>query len=95
MSQKTFTKYTLSEVQTHDKENDAWIALHGSVYDITEWISVHPGGYIIMNGVGTDATELFDSIGHPEYVVNLVKHFTQKKADKYGILAKKIGELKI
>lgn len=62
------TEITLEQVAQHGSRDDAWIAIDGNVYDVTEWIPQHPGGDTIMNGVGTDATDLFNSIGHPSYV---------------------------
>ena len=56
--------FTMEEVAKHHKENDAWIAIRGKVYDITEWIPLHPGGLVIMKGVGKDATQLFER-AHP------------------------------
>jgi cytochrome b involved in lipid metabolism len=29
------------------------------VYDVTDWISIHPGGDVILYGVGKDATAMF------------------------------------
>lgn len=66
-SSKKQKKYTLDEVAKHNKKTDAWIVIDGKVADITEWIPKHPGGEIIMKGVGKDATKLFHSIGHDEY----------------------------
>lgn len=36
--------------------------MQGVVYDITNYISKHPGGKIILDGAGKDATGLFSNI---------------------------------
>jgi len=50
------------------------------VYDITSWISKHPGGDLIRQGAGTECTAIFES-SHPPYV-------NESYLSKY-----KIGEL--
>jgi len=50
---------SLSELEKHNKENDCWISLHGIVYDVTEFLKIHPGGYAIMKYAGQDCTEQF------------------------------------
>ena len=37
------------------------MCVQGVVYDITDYIAKHPGGKIIMEGAGKDATNLFSS----------------------------------
>jgi hypothetical protein len=32
---------SLSELETHNKESDCWIAYEGNVYDITYYLSIH------------------------------------------------------
>lgn len=59
---KKNNKITIKEVNKHNKKTDAWIVINKNVYDITNWIPNHPGGNIIMKGVGKDATVLFKSI---------------------------------
>ena len=54
--------YTLEEVAKHNKKSDAWIAINGIVADVTNWIPNHPGGNIIMKGVGKDATKMFHAL---------------------------------
>lgn len=36
--------YTLSEVQTHNTIDSAWILVGNTIYDVTSYISTHPGG---------------------------------------------------
>ncbi|KRT82967.1 hypothetical protein AMK59_3232, partial [Oryctes borbonicus] len=56
---------TLKQLEEHNKENDAWLAIRGKVYNITHYLPFHPGGPDeIMKGAGKDATSLFDQI-HP------------------------------
>ena len=43
--------------------------------DITSWIPKHPGGDIIMKGVGKDATTLFNSIGHDAVARKMLKKY--------------------
>jgi len=66
-------KYTMKEVSKHKTRNNAWMVINKVVYNITDWIDKHPGGDIIMKGVGKDATKLFESIGHPDYVKKILK----------------------
>ena len=54
-------KYTLEEVQRHNKETDMWLAIHGNVYDVTDFRQKHPGGPELLNQhAGTDASEAFE-----------------------------------
>jgi len=68
-------KYTMNEVSKHNKEHDAWLVINNKVYDVTAWVPNHPGGKIIMKGVGKDATDLFNQIGHDLYAKNKLKTF--------------------
>lgn len=70
---KKMKNYNIKEVKKHNTRKDAWTVINKGVYDITNWIDKHPGGDIIMKGVGKDATQLFKSIGHPEYVKKILK----------------------
>lgn len=60
--------FTLAEVKKHNKKGDAWTLIENKVYNISSWIPKHPGGEIIMQAVGKDATQLFNARGHPSYV---------------------------
>jgi hypothetical protein len=51
----------LSEVAAHSAPTDAWTAIRGVVYDVTEYLDYHPGGRAqLLRTVGQDGTELFD-----------------------------------
>jgi L-lactate dehydrogenase (cytochrome) len=59
--------YTLNDVKQHNQKNDCWIVIKNKVYDVTEFLSEHPGGSgIILSVSGNDATEFFDELHRPE-----------------------------
>jgi cytochrome b involved in lipid metabolism len=53
----TDTTYTLSDLKAHNTEKSCWIAVHGKVYDVTDFLEEHPGGYdiIITSATGEPA----------------------------------------
>ena len=68
-------------VKDHNEISDCWTIIHGNVYDITEFFNDHPGGYVLEQACGKDATELFETrpmgsgTPHSEYARNLLKKF--------------------
>lgn len=51
---------TMAEVATHNNEASCWSVIDTSIYDLTEWISKHPGGSrSILRICGIDGTEAF------------------------------------
>lgn len=51
---------TLSEVAQHYTRETCWVAINGSVYDLTSWIPNHPGGEAAILGLcGKDGTNAF------------------------------------
>lgn len=51
---------TLSEVSNHDSKESCWTVVSGSVYDLTSFISKHPGGSgRIVSMCGRDSTQAF------------------------------------
>jgi cytochrome b involved in lipid metabolism len=55
--------YTLSEIAQHKTKTDCWMAIGGSVYNVTPSTTSgkHPGGDAILAGCGIDATTLFET----------------------------------
>ena len=57
--------FTAEEVAKHNKEEDAWIIVDNKVYDITDFVPLHPGGDTILNNVGRDSSVGFHGPQHP------------------------------
>lgn len=54
------------ELARHKKASDCWLALYGLVLDVTEYVDVHPGTDLILEGAGKDATSLFEEMMHSD-----------------------------
>jgi len=55
--------YTLTEIISHNSADDCWSAVNGDVYDLSTWVSRHPGGsQKIINMCGTDASKNFNNM---------------------------------
>ncbi|WP_306232482.1 cytochrome b5-like heme/steroid binding domain-containing protein [Agrococcus beijingensis] len=51
---------SIATVAQHDDSASCWVAIEGTVYDVTEWIPQHPGGPDRILGIcGTDASDDF------------------------------------
>lgn len=51
---------SVKEVKMHNRIDDCWIVIDNEVYDITKFLSQHPGGVArLMEFAGRDATERF------------------------------------
>lgn len=83
--------WTIQEVRDHRYKDDAWIAVAGKVYDITEHIVDHPGWdsgcgistiLSILAHAGTECTAEFNEIHRPYPVA-----FKQLRAYYIGDLA--------
>ena len=74
--------YTKEEVAKHCKEDDAWIVVDGKVYDVTEFVPLHPGGDSILNHVGGDSTEGFKGPQHPASVWDLLLKYHIGELDR-------------
>ncbi len=67
---------SLKEISKHKSKTDCWLAIEGSVYNMTPFIDSHPGGDAIVKGCGTNATLLFNSVPqHSSAVRELLKTF--------------------
>lgn len=51
---------TMAAVEENDSADSCWVAIDGTVYDLTDWAPEHPGGADRIEGLcGTDGTEAF------------------------------------
>ncbi|MEN9710592.1 MAG: hypothetical protein RL441_584 [Actinomycetota bacterium] len=54
-------EYTLAQVKTHNTAADCWSIVGTSVYDLTQWIVLHPGGQAQIKAMcGLNATASFN-----------------------------------
>ncbi|KAH6894242.1 putative mitochondrial cytochrome b2 [Thelonectria olida] len=58
-----------TDVSQHDKTDDIWIVVNGSVYDMTDFAPVHPGGPdIIYRYAGRDASDMCNAVHAPSLI---------------------------
>ncbi|KAK7058845.1 hypothetical protein VNI00_001469 [Paramarasmius palmivorus] len=58
--------WTLQQVAEHNTTKSCWVIINNNVYDVTEFLSEHPGGStIILKYAGRDATLAYEPI-HPK-----------------------------
>ncbi|KAI9226968.1 MAG: putative acyl-CoA dehydrogenase [Piptocephalis tieghemiana] len=83
--------FTEAQVAEHNSETDCWIIVHGKVYDVTSFLSEHPGGKkVILKAAGTDATKQFDAFHNaavldqygPKLLIGTVGEPQDTKADE-------------
>ncbi|KNB19788.1 hypothetical protein FOXG_16988 [Fusarium oxysporum f. sp. lycopersici 4287] len=67
-------EFTIKQVAEHNSPEDAWLIIHGQVYDVTKYLADHPGGAdVLTEAAGTDASEDFDNAGHSEDAFEIMK----------------------
>ncbi|OPB44460.1 hypothetical protein A0O28_0027790 [Trichoderma guizhouense] len=66
-------EYSQKEIELHNSAGDAWMVIHGEVYDVTNYIQSHPGGVdVLIEAAGTNASEAFDNAGHSDDAFDLM-----------------------
>ncbi|KAH6867382.1 hypothetical protein B0T10DRAFT_572372 [Thelonectria olida] len=69
-------EFTTKQVAEHNSPEDAWLTIHGQVYDVTKYLADHPGGAdVLTEAAGTDASEEFDNAGHSEDAFEIMKDY--------------------
>ncbi|MEO0536535.1 MAG: fatty acid desaturase [Cyanobacteria bacterium P01_A01_bin.123] len=66
------SRISYEELKKHSTYSDAWIAINGLVYDITDFIPKHPFGDTFRGSLGTDCSGLFSSAHIHTNVENLI-----------------------
>ncbi|EIW70925.1 hypothetical protein TREMEDRAFT_28420 [Tremella mesenterica DSM 1558] len=63
---------SFEEVKKHNKRDDCWVIINGTVYDVTDFLPRHPGGPgIILANSGRDATQIFRPVHPPDALSEL------------------------
>lgn len=58
----TIITLTAAEIAKHNSASDCWIIISSKVYDVTNYLNIHPGGPgQIIPYCGKDATDAFDT----------------------------------
>ena len=63
----------------HNQDEDCWIVIHNKVYDVTDFLTEHPGGEEAIAvfggkvGYQGDASDSFDDTGHSDYAHELLR----------------------
>jgi len=71
---------TSSEVSKHNLINDCWLTVNSKVYNVTDFINLHPGGSDkIAPLCGKDATQAFETRGgngpHPDKAKSVLNNY--------------------
>ncbi|XP_038071948.1 fatty acid desaturase 2-like [Patiria miniata] len=62
----THGNYSWEEVKEHSTKADKWVVIEDGVYDVSQWVKRHPGGYkVLSHYAGEDATDAFVAF-HPD-----------------------------
>ncbi len=69
------------ELSQHSNAESLWMAISGTVYDVTKFVEEHPGGEeSLLDVAGKDATGPFNDAGHSDDARELLDDF------KIGVL---------
>ncbi|KAH7018328.1 oxidoreductase NAD-binding domain-containing protein [Microdochium trichocladiopsis] len=78
-------EYSAKDVAAHRSAGDGWMVINGEVYDVTKYINDHPGGAeVLLESMGTDATEAFDNAGHSEDAFEIMAEYRIGKLKANG-----------
>eukprot|EP00243_Klebsormidium_subtile_P008429 TRINITY_DN399_c0_g1_i3.p1 TRINITY_DN399_c0_g1~~TRINITY_DN399_c0_g1_i3.p1 ORF type:complete len:120 (+),score=19.67 TRINITY_DN399_c0_g1_i3:151-510(+) len=67
---------TLEEASKHTTEKDAWLVIHGKVYDVTKFLEEHPGGdEVLLTSTAQDASQDFDDVGHSKSAIKMLEQY--------------------
>ncbi|XP_032627282.1 cytochrome b5 type B isoform X2 [Chelonoidis abingdonii] len=68
--------FTLAEVAKRSSSREAWLVIHGRVYDVGRFLEEHPGGEeVLLEQAGKDATESFEDVGHSTDAREMLKEY--------------------
>ena len=57
--------YDWQEIHRHTSKEDCWLVIEKKVYDVSRYMTEHPGGpWKLYGKAGEDATQSFKIFGH-------------------------------
>ena len=68
--------FTIADIAQHNQKTDCWMTIDGDVLNVTSFVDKHPGGKVIVEGCGKDASNYFHNV--PEHMKGMVKRIYQK-----------------
>ena len=78
---------TIKEIEKHNTKESLWFHYEGNVYDVTDFITKHPGGSIILKAGGKNLKTVWEEQGVNWHMTNT---YVMNMLEKY-----KIGTLKV
>eukprot|EP01062_Namystynia_karyoxenos_P079927 TRINITY_DN8521_c0_g1_i1.p1 TRINITY_DN8521_c0_g1~~TRINITY_DN8521_c0_g1_i1.p1 ORF type:complete len:789 (+),score=293.33 TRINITY_DN8521_c0_g1_i1:94-2367(+) len=76
-----YPTFSLDDVRKHNSAGSLWVTYQGGVYDVTEFLSIHPGGKEPLLGAGGQALESFWA----KYQIHLKSPKALEWLEKYRI----------
>ena len=78
-TQRKLPSYSASAVAGHNSLSDAWVIYGEKVFDVTKFLSLHPGGEeITLEHLGKDVTDVLNSEilhAHSANAIQLLKQY--------------------
>jgi predicted heme/steroid binding protein len=68
-------RYTVQQIANHSTADDCWLIVDGRVYDVTDFVEGHPGGFAILNQAGRDSSVGFHGEQHPEAAAEVLSSY--------------------
>ncbi|KAK1325244.1 Cytochrome b5 isoform A [Acorus calamus] len=79
------------DVVKHNVTHDCWLIIFGKVYDVTEFMSDHPGGEeVLLAATGKDATNDFEDTGHSDSAREIMSKYCIGEIDTSTIPLKRM-----
>ena len=67
--------FNLDQISQHNTTSDCWMAIEDKVYNVTNYVSSHPGDEAILDGCGQDATSIFKEKDHSQQANELLADY--------------------
>jgi len=91
-------RYRIADIRSHDANSSRPWVTHGTkVYDITDWVSAHPGGEVILRAAGgsIDAYWNIFTIHKQPYVDEILQQYLIGQVDEADLVHGKLPQTEI